>query len=94
MRCVLVVRYYPPLPALSPRAERDSDMNTKDLSDTDTAFIAGLPDEARIRVQALHPFRGLGRPEDIAKAALFLASEDNTWITGIGLPIDGGFTSM
>ena len=38
---------------------------------------------------ALHPFRGLGEPEDIAKVAVFLASEDVSWITGVALPVDG-----
>jgi NAD(P)-dependent dehydrogenase (short-subunit alcohol dehydrogenase family) len=42
-------------------------------------------------VTAQHPFRGLGEPKDIARAALFLASEDAGWVTGIGLPVDGGF---
>ena len=32
----------------------------------------------------------LGRPEDIARAALFLASGDSDWITGSALTIDGG----
>jgi NAD(P)-dependent dehydrogenase (short-subunit alcohol dehydrogenase family) len=32
----------------------------------------------------------LGTPEDIANAALFLASDDASWITGSSLVIDGG----
>ena len=32
----------------------------------------------------------LGRPEDIASLALFLASDDSSWITGTAIPIDGG----
>lgn len=35
----------------------------------------------------------LGQPEDIAKAALFLASDDSAWITGTVLTIDGGITT-
>jgi len=31
----------------------------------------------------LHPFRGFGIPDDIARAALFLASEDASWISGV-----------
>ncbi|KAB8208971.1 hypothetical protein BDV34DRAFT_233029 [Aspergillus parasiticus] len=61
---------------------------------TDTAFISGLTGEMRGFVQQLHPFRGLGKPEDVANAAIFLASEENTWVTGIGLPVDGGYTSL
>ena len=33
----------------------------------------------------------MGMPEDIAKGALFLASDDAEFITGTGLTIDGGF---
>ncbi|RAQ47467.1 short chain type dehydrogenase [Aspergillus flavus] len=61
---------------------------------TDTAFISGISGEVRGFVQQLHPFRGLGKPEDVANAAIFLASEENTWVTGIGLPVKGGYTSL
>lgn len=44
-------------------------------------------------LHALHPFKGLGKAEDIAGAALFLASEDASWVTGHCLPVDGGFTA-
>lgn len=36
------------------------------------------------------PLKRLGTPEDIARAALFLASDDASWITGVALTIDGG----
>ncbi len=36
------------------------------------------------------PMKRLGLPEDIAKAALFLASDDSSWVTGSSLVIDGG----
>lgn len=38
------------------------------------------------------PLGRLGKVEDIARAALFLASEDSDWITGAILPVDGGLT--
>ncbi|KAF5686908.1 hypothetical protein FCIRC_2599 [Fusarium circinatum] len=50
---------------------------------TETAFIAGLEGQNRAQVEALHPFGGLGRPEYIARAALFLVSEDSSWVTEI-----------
>jgi NAD(P)-dependent dehydrogenase (short-subunit alcohol dehydrogenase family) len=37
------------------------------------------------------PMHRIGEPEDIAKAALFLASDDSEWITGIDLVVDGGY---
>ncbi|MEN3186504.1 MAG: SDR family oxidoreductase [Atribacterota bacterium] len=39
-----------------------------------------------------HPAQRVGRPEDIAAACLFLASEDAGFITGINLVVDGGMT--
>ena len=35
----------------------------------------------------------LGKPEEVAYAALFLASDESSFITGIALPVDGGFTA-
>lgn len=37
-----------------------------------------------------HPIRRLGTPEDVARAALFLASDDAEWITGVVLDVAGG----
>lgn len=40
------------------------------------------------------PLQRLGQPEDIAKAALFLASDDSSYITGAEIVIDGGFSAQ
>lgn len=40
-------------------------------------------DERRAHIIDLHPFRGLGIPDDIARAAVFLASDDASWVTGV-----------
>lgn len=40
-----------------------------------------------------HPLGRLGEPEDVAQAALFLASDESRWITGALLPVDGGYTA-
>ena len=37
------------------------------------------------------PLGRLGKPEDVANAALFLASDESSYITGIALPVDGGY---
>jgi meso-butanediol dehydrogenase / (S,S)-butanediol dehydrogenase / diacetyl reductase len=39
------------------------------------------------------PLGRMGQPEDIAQLALFLASEESSWMTGVALPIDGGATA-
>jgi len=45
------------------------------------------------RILDMHPLRHLGEPIDVANAALFLASDEARWITGINLPVDGGYTA-
>lgn len=43
---------------------------------------------------ARHPFRGLGEIGDIVGPAVFLASEDAKWVTGVPLAVDGGYTAQ
>jgi NAD(P)-dependent dehydrogenase (short-subunit alcohol dehydrogenase family) len=43
---------------------------------------------------ALHPIGRFGRPEDIAYAALYLASDEASFVTGIPLAVDGGYTAQ
>jgi len=42
------------------------------------------------KLASLHPLGRNGKPKDIASAALFLASEGSSWMTGAILPVDGG----
>ena len=44
-------------------------------------------------IEQLHPMGRLGRPQEIAEAALFLASGRASFITGVALPVDGGYTA-
>ena len=45
------------------------------------------------RVAKWYPLGRIGEPEDVAGAALFLASDDAAWISGATLPVDGGLTA-
>ncbi len=40
-----------------------------------------------------HPIERIAEPEEIARAVLFLASEDSSFVTGVALPVDGGYTA-
>jgi meso-butanediol dehydrogenase/(S,S)-butanediol dehydrogenase/diacetyl reductase len=49
--------------------------------------------EVFARLAEWYPLGRVGEPQDIARAALFLASEEAAWITGAVLPVDGGLTA-
>ncbi len=51
------------------------------------------PEAAKATVAARHPLGRFARPEEIAEAILFLASEEASFITGAVLPVDGGYTA-
>ena len=44
-------------------------------------------------ILALHPLGRLGEPSDVAHAAVYLASDESQWVTGVLLPVDGGYTA-
>jgi NAD(P)-dependent dehydrogenase (short-subunit alcohol dehydrogenase family) len=45
-------------------------------------------------VKAAHPMGRLGEPSEVAKAILFLVSDEASFITGAILPVDGGFLAQ
>ena len=49
-----------------------------------------IPSNIQEQLVNEHPIRRLGTPEDVARAALFLASNESSWITGIILDVAGG----
>jgi NAD(P)-dependent dehydrogenase (short-subunit alcohol dehydrogenase family) len=60
----------------------------------DTAIFDGLPKEAKDAFVAMIPRGTIGRPEEVATAALFLASSDSSFVTGIELFVDGGVAQI
>ena len=60
-------------------------------SETNRAF--GTP-EMRARIAKAYPLRRIGRPEDVAGAVVFLASDAASFITGQTLSVSGGYTMM
>jgi NAD(P)-dependent dehydrogenase (short-subunit alcohol dehydrogenase family) len=65
----------------------------------ETELVKGLFEDSeqgrqakRARVATL-PLGRFGRPEDIGDLAVFLASEESSWMTGTAIPVDGGLTA-
>lgn len=56
-----------------------------------TPLLANLPPDRRAKLIALHPLGRMGEPEDIAHMALFLISDQASWITGQAIAVDGGY---
>jgi 3-oxoacyl-[acyl-carrier protein] reductase len=57
------------------------------LTERNTALI---PEAQRAALEEAHPLHRLGVPDDVADAALFLASEEASWISGVVLDVAGG----
>jgi NAD(P)-dependent dehydrogenase (short-subunit alcohol dehydrogenase family) len=56
----------------------------------DTAVFVGVPQQVKDQFVSLIPLGRIGESREIATAALFLASEDSSFVTGIELFVDGG----
>jgi NAD(P)-dependent dehydrogenase (short-subunit alcohol dehydrogenase family) len=61
-----------------------------------TPMLESFVNAGKVKIEPVikrHPLGRLGKPEEIADAALFLASNHAAWITGINLPVDGGWSA-
>jgi len=52
--------------------------------------LAAISATQQVQLAEVHPLRRLGSPDDVARAALFLASSESAWITGAILDVSGG----
>jgi len=79
--------------AVVPILTRGSSVAGTDLK---TPMTQPIFDDEKTRegIEALTPWGEWGNVEDVAKCAVFLASEDAAYVTGVALPIDGGYTAQ
>ena len=63
---------------------------------TETPLTAALTSNETSRKfsEAMHALGRLGKPEDVARAIMFLLDPANSWITGQVLEVDGGLSSV
>jgi NAD(P)-dependent dehydrogenase (short-subunit alcohol dehydrogenase family) len=64
-----------------------------------TERVKQLPDEPGgpeylAAIEAMHPMGRIGEPSEVAAAILFLASDDASFVTGVILPVDGGYLAQ
>jgi 2-keto-3-deoxy-L-fuconate dehydrogenase len=48
-------------------------------------------EDMRKKSVAMHPIGRIGKPEEVSSLVLWLCSEDAGFVTGVSIPIDGGF---
>ncbi|WP_110693023.1 SDR family NAD(P)-dependent oxidoreductase [Salinicola halophyticus] len=75
-------------------APRNIRVNVVAPGPTDTAMMAAASEEARKALTKLIPLGRMGRADEVASAALFLASGQSSFITGAELPVDGGMAQV
>ncbi|MFA0964625.1 SDR family NAD(P)-dependent oxidoreductase [Roseivirga sp. BDSF3-8] len=77
-------------------AQKNIRVNCIAPSLTDTPLAENLlnSEDKREAGKKRHPIGRYGKPEDIASASMFLLSDENTWITGQVLSLDGGLSTL
>ena len=62
-------------------------------TDLTAAVLSTAADPQAVRREriAVHPIGRLGKPEDVAGLAVYLASDESSWVTGSVFPVDGGY---
>jgi NAD(P)-dependent dehydrogenase (short-subunit alcohol dehydrogenase family) len=75
-------------------ATRNIRVNVVAPGPTDTAMMADVSEEVRETLTKLIPLGRMARADEVASAALFLASDQSSFITGAELPVDGGMAQV
>ena len=66
------------------------------MRNLESAIVQGSGEQGEARRKgrlALIPLGRFGQPVDVAEMAVFLASEESSWLTGAAIPLDGGLTA-
>ena len=71
-------------------AQRGINVNAIAPGYIETPMTEALPEKAKEELKRLIPMERLGKPEDVAEGALFLVSEESSYITGQVLNVNGG----
>ena len=64
------------------------------IVETEMVTAFQMDEAARKKRIAMHPLGRFGQPEDVAGLAVFLASDESSWITGSAYNVDGGYSAM
>jgi 3-oxoacyl-[acyl-carrier protein] reductase len=75
-------------------ASRNITVNVVAPGFIDTAMTAGLSDQIKQRLFEAIPAKRLGKPEDVAAAVVYLASEEAAYVTGQTLHVNGGMAMI
>jgi NAD(P)-dependent dehydrogenase (short-subunit alcohol dehydrogenase family) len=73
---------------------RNIRVNVLSPGQVDTPDSQRLDKETREMFESLIPRGKMGRPEEIAAVALFLASDESSYVNGVDLAVDGGFSAI
>lgn len=77
--------------AIAKELAPDIRVNSISPGNIDTDMTKGAGEEFIQKIVNNTPLKRLGKPEEVAKAALFLVSQDSNFITGVNLEVDGGY---
>jgi len=69
-------------------------VNVLSAGPTETASFLNASAEAKARLSSQIPLDRLAQPEEIANAALFLASDEASFVAGTEMFVDGGFAQV